>query len=236
MIVLLQSNNSAEAQAKRHLAPIWPPNILSWETMILEVASIYDIDPDLVAAIVWVESRGNSQSESYAGAVGLMGIMPQEKGFTGRPTAEELRVPRTNLRWGSGILTQILKQAGGDLHSALAAYNGGWELVHVEETRAYSAEVLHHYARAIASKQQNPLVNVTRWTVALDVQSGYGYTTPLLLGEHKPFKLDLVGEQTVLLSYASPRYPLRVVAHAVPIFEAPRSYVKYAHQQIIDTR
>ena len=216
--------NSAEAQINTRLAKIWPESILRWEYDIVTIAADFELDPDLVAAVVLVESSGIPDSESYAGAVGLMGIMPLETGFAGRPTAAELSQPRTNLRWGSGILTQILKQGGGDLHAALAAYNGGWELVDIEETRNYSAEVLHHYARAIAYKQGNPLVNVTRWTVAIDIQSGYQYRHPLLLGRHTPFQLDLVGEHTVLVDYEDETSPMRVVAHAVPIFEAPQFF------------
>lgn len=221
LFLFVAQSNSAESHIKTRLAPSWPESVLRWEYDIIDIAHDFSLDPDLVAAVMYVESTGYADRESYAGAVGLMGIMPLEEGFTGRPSAEELLNPRVNIRWGIGILTQILKQADGDLHAALAAYNGGWEQAHIKVTRDYSADVLHHYARAIASKQNNPLLNVTRWTVAIDIQSGYGYTNPLLLGHHEPFQLDLVGQHTVLDSYESEQSLLRVVAHAVPIFETP---------------
>lgn len=226
LLLLLPPHSAETTSPQSHLATIWPANVLRWEADVIDVATAFDLDPDLVAAVMWVESAGDPIAESYVGAVGLMGVMPLEKGFDGRPTAEQLLNPHVNLRWGSGILAQILKQAGGDLHAALAAYNGGWRLVDTVETRTYTAEVLHHYGRAIAAKANNPLLNVTRWTVAIDIQSGYGYTRPLLLGKATPFKVDLVGAQTVITSYENLLDPLRVVAHAVPIFEAPATFVR----------
>ena len=89
------------------------------------------LDPLLVAALIRQESSWQSRARSRVGAVGLMQVMPA----TGRLIARSLRVrgwhadklyePETNLRFGTWYLGQSLRQFGGDLTRALAAYNAG---------------------------------------------------------------------------------------------------------------
>jgi soluble lytic murein transglycosylase len=89
------------------------------------------LDPLLVAALIRQESSWETRARSRVGAVGLMQVMPA----TGRLIARSLRVrgwhaeqlyqPETNLRFGTWYLGQTLRQFGGDLPRALAAYNAG---------------------------------------------------------------------------------------------------------------
>jgi len=124
--ILTVSGAPASVPVADVLSPYWRPNVSRWADEIQQVSLKYQIDPDLIAAVVLAESHGDPNAISRVGAVGLMGIMPVEAGFAWRPTTESLKDPVTNLDWGTAILADILRQAGGDVATALAAYNGGW--------------------------------------------------------------------------------------------------------------
>jgi len=143
---LRRSDSTPEAML---LSPIWGPTIRQWSTYITVLAETHGLDPDFIAAVVQEESDGAIDGVSFVGAVGLMGVMPQGPGLEWRPTSEELVNPNVNLRWGVAILAEVVRQAGGDLASALAAYSGGWEYANSNVPRAYAASVLDNYARAV---------------------------------------------------------------------------------------
>ena len=198
------------------LADTWDPRVARWEPFIVESAEKYNVDPDLIAAIVDAESDGISNGVSYAGAVGLMGIMPYEEGFDWRPTRQRLMSPSVNISWGTAIISDIMHQAGGDLHSALAAYNGGWRLVDTAETRGYAAQVLDLYGRAIASREGIDPDSAAAWTVAVHVPRGYISSRPFVAGEYAIGQLMTLGEHIVYENYEG-RIPLVVHAYAVPL-------------------
>ncbi len=81
------------------------------------------LDPELVLAVIQVESRFDRFAVSSSGARGLMQIMPFWKKEIGHPD-DDLFNPRTNLRYGCAILRYYLDQKRGHLSDALAAYNG----------------------------------------------------------------------------------------------------------------
>lgn len=81
------------------------------------------LPPDLVLAVIDVESRFDRFAVSRAGAQGLMQVMPFWKDEIGRP-ADNLTDVRTNLSYGCRILEFYLKQEQGRLTRALARYNG----------------------------------------------------------------------------------------------------------------
>lgn len=134
------------------LSLYWGPAVRRWEPVILEYAPQRGLDPDLVAAVVWTESLGRSRVYSAAGAVGLMQVMPKEAGFPWRPSAAQLEEPWCNVSWGTMALSIVIRQSHGDLYNALAAYNGGWEQVHLRGPRRYAADTLAHYVRAVAAR------------------------------------------------------------------------------------
>lgn len=85
------------------------------------------LDPTLVAAVILVESEGDSQAlNPVSGAVGLMQIMPSNTGppFTDRPTMYDLHVPETNISTGCEILAELLAREG-TVFKALYYYSGG---------------------------------------------------------------------------------------------------------------
>ncbi|MDR5898828.1 lytic transglycosylase domain-containing protein [Halomonas vilamensis] len=86
-------------------------------------ASLADLPPTLVLALIQVESGFDANAVSSAGAVGLMQIMPFWIDELGVP-ADDLKDPWRNLRYGCTILAHYLAIEKGDFTRALARYNG----------------------------------------------------------------------------------------------------------------
>lgn len=116
------------AQLAWGLAPQETTHVAHW---IVDAATHYGLDPYLVAAVVLVESRFRPDAESYAGAVGLMQVLP----YVGADVAERhglawngwrtLRDPAANVRIGTAYLAELLARFDNDVTLALAAYNIG---------------------------------------------------------------------------------------------------------------
>ncbi len=82
-----------------------------------------DLPPELVLAVIQIESLFDTYALSRAGARGLMQVMPFWKDELGRDS-DNLFDMNTNLRYGCTILAHYIKKEKGDLIRALARYNG----------------------------------------------------------------------------------------------------------------
>ncbi|MFW2372824.1 MAG: lytic transglycosylase domain-containing protein [Gammaproteobacteria bacterium] len=82
-----------------------------------------ELQPELVLAVIDIESRFDRFAVSRAGAQGLMQIMPFWLNEIGHPDDNLLEI-NTNLRMGCTILKYYLDKENGDLRRALARYNG----------------------------------------------------------------------------------------------------------------
>jgi soluble lytic murein transglycosylase-like protein len=82
-----------------------------------------DLPPELILAVIDVESDFDRYAVSVAGALGLMQIMPFWKEEIGRP-GDNLLHTNTNLRYGCTILRHYYNKEDGDLQRALGRYNG----------------------------------------------------------------------------------------------------------------
>lgn len=142
-----------ETQPDWYLRARYP---LAYEDIIRGHARNYDLDPDLLAAVVYVESRFQPDARSDAGAFGLMQLLPATaQGIATRTggtkfVLSDLEDPEINIRYGAWYLDH-LRDRYGDMRTALAAYHAGqgnvdrWQRegsgVVFPETRAYVSEV-----------------------------------------------------------------------------------------------
>jgi hypothetical protein len=120
------------------------------DTVIEEAASRHNVDPNLVRAIVKVESNFNPRAVSHKGAMGLMQLMPA--------TARSLNVsnpfdPHQNVEAGVRHFRHLLNNFNGDVSLSLAAYNAGQGAVErnggippYRETRNYVRQITDLYA------------------------------------------------------------------------------------------
>jgi soluble lytic murein transglycosylase-like protein len=114
-----------------------------------KAASRHNVDPNLVRALVKVESNFNPNAISRKGAMGLMQLMPQ--------TARQMKLtnpfnPEENIDAGVRHLKDLLDNYGGDVRLSLAAYNAGMGAVarssgvpHYAETRNYVKRITELY-------------------------------------------------------------------------------------------
>jgi soluble lytic murein transglycosylase len=139
---------------------------LQYSSMIRQEATAKHLDPALVAAVIYAETKFDPRTSS-AGAVGLMQLMPETATFLAKRSGAttfstgDLSTPAVNIAYGSYYLRYLLNEYHGNTVLALAAYNGGetnvdsWvRSVHQDgqrfrvgdipfpETRAYGQRVL----------------------------------------------------------------------------------------------
>ena len=103
---------------------------LEYEHILRAHGENYDLDPALLAAVVYAESRFDPSARSDAGAVGLMQLLPDTaRGIALRTGGDrfvttDLLDPEINVRYGAWYLDH-LRDRYGDLRLALAAYHAG---------------------------------------------------------------------------------------------------------------
>jgi soluble lytic murein transglycosylase-like protein len=144
-----ESSQSASAKilaANSRGATATPGDI---DSAIEQAAARHNVDPNLVRAVVKVESNFNPNAVSRKGAMGLMQLMPS--------TARQLKVnnpfdPEQNVDAGVRHLKQLLESYGGDIKLTLAAYNAGAGAVarssgvpHYAETQNYVRRITNLY-------------------------------------------------------------------------------------------
>lgn len=103
---------------------------LAYSDVIREQAAEKHLDPALIAAVIYAETKFEPRPSS-AGAEGLMQILPQTAEFLARRsgattfTVSDLGTPEVNIAYGSYYLRYLLDRYGGQEMLAVAAYNGG---------------------------------------------------------------------------------------------------------------
>lgn len=197
-------NSGDESLEEGSLSPIWGSNISQWSDQIASEARANGLDPDFIAAVVEAESNGNQHVVSRVGAVGLMGVMPTGPGLEWRPAPELLENPTINLSWGVAILAEIIRQSGGDIVAALAAYSGGWDQANRRVPQEYASQVLNAYGRAVASRSDVSPDIAAKWTVAAEISRGHIPAERLILSDRPVSGLRKYGEH-VIYSYVDQR-------------------------------
>ena len=129
---------------------------LRYEQIVRGHAKNYDLDPALLAAVIYTESRFDARARSSAGAIGLMQLLPDTaRGIAVRTggnafVVDDLYVPELNVRYGAWYLSSLLTRYS-DERTALAAYHAGqgnvdrWRKqgvgIQFPETRSYVDKV-----------------------------------------------------------------------------------------------
>jgi membrane-bound lytic murein transglycosylase B len=144
-----ESNQSANAKIVVANFRGTPATAGDIDSAIEQAAARHNVDPNLVRAVVKVESNFNPNAVSRKGAMGLMQLMPS--------TARQLNVknpfdPEQNVDAGVRHLKQLLESYGGDIKLTLAAYNAGAGAVarssgvpHYAETQNYVRRITNLY-------------------------------------------------------------------------------------------
>ena len=152
-----------------------------------EYAKLYNVDTFLVAAMILEESRYNATAVSWAGAIGLMQIMPA----TGRELAQQLKIrrfrtsmlkqPDINIRMGTKYIADLNSWFDNNPMLVIGAYNGGpgrmkrWvstkgikdidlfvEKITIRETRLHIKKVIDsydNYVQLYGKSNEPPAVN-----------------------------------------------------------------------------
>ena len=103
---------------------------LRHEDIIRQQAADKDLDPSLIAGVIYVESRFRDRT-SHAGAKGLMQLLPSTADYIARKSGGtrfvqgDLATPQINISYGSWYLRYLLDRYDGNVVLALCAYNGG---------------------------------------------------------------------------------------------------------------
>lgn len=143
----------------------------AYERLVVRAAERHDVDPNLLFAIMRVESVYNPRIISYAGAIGLMQIMPRTGHFIARNqgsedfTVDRLVDPEVNIDFAAWYMSSLIERFDGRIPLAVASYNGGphnvrlWlrnqprdlaldaflETIPIGQTHRYVRRVLTHY-------------------------------------------------------------------------------------------
>lgn len=125
--------------AKPIISPLFTPSVAHWAEDLQRWGSTYNLDPDLLATVMQIESCGHPSIGSSAGAQGLFQVMPMH--FN---SAENQHDPDTNAKRGAYVLNECLRMAKGAIGEAMACYNGGPSVLWKPRDR-WPAETQRYY-------------------------------------------------------------------------------------------
>ena len=143
--------------ASANLSTIFRIEILHWADSISSWAAASQLDPNLVATIMQIESCGDPRARSSAGAMGLFQVMPFHFYAIDDPYS-----PNTNAARGLAYLAKSLETAGGNARLAMAGYNGGIGLIgRAEWTWPAQTKRYVQYGGPIYEDARNGLISST---------------------------------------------------------------------------
>jgi soluble lytic murein transglycosylase-like protein len=123
-VALASPAMAAEKKVATNAFPVPVPRYIA--EAINEAAAEYDVDPNLIAAMAFRESRFDPAAISRAGAIGVMQLKPRTAKGLG---VKDIYDARENVFGGTKYIASLLQRFGGDVELALAGYNAGPELV-----------------------------------------------------------------------------------------------------------
>ncbi len=169
------SMDSTPDSISSNLSPIFRPEVLYWADSISKWASASNLDPNLVATIMQIESCGDPRATSSAGAMGLFQVMPYHFLASDNPYN-----PDTNALRGLAYLVRSLAAANGDARLAMAGYNGGISIISRSEwtwsaqTNRYVQYGATIYSDAVSGAESSNALNewYSKYGVSLCKQAG----------------------------------------------------------------
>ncbi len=147
------------------LSGVFTPEIQYWEPLIKAWAVLYQIDPNVIATVIQIESCGDPFVSSSAGAQGLFQVMPFHF-----EAGEDMLDVQTNATRGLNYLLDGLEHSEGHVGLALAGYNGGHGVIGqgwaawTSETQRYYYWGTRIYAEAISGMTTSPTLE--EWLAA----------------------------------------------------------------------
>ena len=142
------------------IAPLFTPEVQYWESKIVSWSKDRNLDPNLVATVMQIESCGDPKATSSAGAMGLFQVMPFHF-----ESGENPYKPNINARRGLNYLKNSLNASGGETRLAFAGYNGGITGAQRPEN-SWPSETIRYvywgtgiYADAVEGKKNSPRLN-----------------------------------------------------------------------------
>jgi soluble lytic murein transglycosylase-like protein len=101
--------------------------IYAVQDIVHAAAQAHAVDPTLINAVIWVESKFDRRARGQGGSLGLMQLMPKTAAGLAKQLGRKRNSldPDFNIHAGALLLAQLLKRFDGDLTLALAAYNRG---------------------------------------------------------------------------------------------------------------
>ena len=153
------SNVSISAEDRSQgLSPVFRPEVQYWGEAIQGWADAAGLDPNLVAAVMQIESCGDPRALSRSGAMGLFQVMPYH--FSGD---DDPYSPDTNAARGLAYLKRSWETADGDPRLAFAGYNGGIGVIGLPESSwASETQRYAYWGSGIYAEASNGATESTR--------------------------------------------------------------------------
>ena len=133
-----------QPQSETLIAPLFTPEVMHWQEDIVRWGEVHDVDPNLLATVMQIESCGHPTVNSPAGAQGLFQVMPFH--FA---EVENMLDPDTNAMRGASFINECSRWASGDVGLTLACYNGGPSVIG-KDSRLWPNEVVRYYYWGVA--------------------------------------------------------------------------------------
>ena len=126
LLLFIAINNNLDLwTVRRNLEPV------KYQPEIVKYAEKFSLEPELLAALIYVESRFDQYSLSPKGAVGLMQLMPSTAFWIAEKldyqdfSLKDLEDPGLNIKFGSWYFSYLYQKFDKDLIKTIAAYNAG---------------------------------------------------------------------------------------------------------------
>lgn len=122
------------------IAPFFSRSVQYWNDDIQRWAKVYELDPNLIATVMQIESCGDPTVVSGAGAMGLFQVMPFHFDIYDDPFE-----PETNAARGLAYLSLSFEQSGGNAGIAMAGYNGGVGVIGLPSSQWFDETQRYYY-------------------------------------------------------------------------------------------